>query len=105
MAGLMTVLRPGVRSPVQSTSREIMGASGGMTALVTGAASGIGHATAQRLARDDPEATHRRMEMRQLTRKMGTPAEVAAGIAFLASPKARFVNGSVFVMEAGLTTI
>jgi NAD(P)-dependent dehydrogenase (short-subunit alcohol dehydrogenase family) len=53
----------------------------------------------------DPEATRRRMEMRQLDGKMGTPAEVAAGIAFLASPEARFVNGSVFVMDAGLTAV
>jgi NAD(P)-dependent dehydrogenase (short-subunit alcohol dehydrogenase family) len=43
--------------------------------------------------------------MRQLDGRMGTPAEVAEGIAFLASPEARFVNGSVFVMDAGLTAV
>jgi NAD(P)-dependent dehydrogenase (short-subunit alcohol dehydrogenase family) len=35
----------------------------------------------------------------------GDPAEVAAGIAFLASPEARFVNGWVFAMDAGLTAV
>jgi NAD(P)-dependent dehydrogenase (short-subunit alcohol dehydrogenase family) len=53
----------------------------------------------------DPESARKRMEMRQLDGRMGTPAEVAAGIAFLASPEARFVNGSVFVMDAGFTAV
>ena len=53
----------------------------------------------------DPDSARKRMEMRQLDGRMGTPAEVAEGIAFLASPEARFVNGSVFVMDAGLTAV
>lgn len=53
----------------------------------------------------DPEATRRRMEQRQLDGRMGTPEEVADGIAFLASDEARFVNGSVFVMDGGLTAV
>lgn len=51
----------------------------------------------------DPEATRRAMEARQLDGRMGSPDEVAAGIAFLCSPEARFVNGSAFVMDGGMT--
>lgn len=53
----------------------------------------------------DPVATRKLMEARQLDGRMGTPEEVANGIAFLLSPEGRFVNGSVFVMDAGLTAV
>lgn len=36
------------------------------------------------------------------TRRMGTPEETAAAIVFLASPAARYVNGSVLVQDGGL---
>ena len=53
----------------------------------------------------DPVATRKLMEARQLDGKMGTPEEVAHGIAFLLSLEARFVNGTVFSMDAGLTAV
>jgi NAD(P)-dependent dehydrogenase (short-subunit alcohol dehydrogenase family) len=52
---------------------------------------------------EDPEATRRAMEARQLDGRMGRPEEVAAGIAFLLDDDARFVNGSAFVMDGGMT--
>ena len=54
---------------------------------------------------DDPVATRKMMESRQLDGQMGTPAEVANGIAFLLSPEGRFVNGSVFTMDSGYTAV
>jgi len=53
----------------------------------------------------DPAATRAAMERRQLDGRMGTPEEVAAGIGFLCTPEARFVNGSVFVMDGGMTAV
>ena len=53
----------------------------------------------------DPDATRRAMEARQLDGRMGRPEEVAAGIAFLLDDDARFVNGSAFVMDGGLTAV
>jgi NAD(P)-dependent dehydrogenase (short-subunit alcohol dehydrogenase family) len=60
-----------------------------------------------RMLADDPDpvATRRMMENRQLDGRLGTPEEVAAGIAFMAGPDGRFFNGSVMVMDAGLTAV
>ena len=53
----------------------------------------------------DPVSAKAAMAARQLDGRMGTPEEVAAGIVFLASPEARFVNGSAFVMDGGLSAV
>jgi meso-butanediol dehydrogenase / (S,S)-butanediol dehydrogenase / diacetyl reductase len=54
---------------------------------------------------DDPLETRHAMEMRQLDGRMGTPEEVANGIAFLVVDESRFVNGSAFVMDGGMTAV
>lgn len=51
----------------------------------------------------DPHAARAAMEARQLDGRMGSPEEVAAGIAFICSPEGRFLNGSELVMDGGLT--
>ncbi|QBI21442.1 SDR family oxidoreductase [Egibacter rhizosphaerae] len=52
---------------------------------------------------EDPVAARATMADRQLDGRMGTPEEVAAAIAFVASPEARFVNGSELVVDGGFT--
>jgi len=54
---------------------------------------------------EDPASARAAMEARQLDGRMGTPEEVAAMIAFLASDDARFANGSAFVLDGGMTAI
>lgn len=54
---------------------------------------------------DDPGSARAAMHARQLDGRMGTADEVAAGIAFLASDDGRFMNGSAFVMDGGLTAV
>lgn len=51
----------------------------------------------------DPAAARAAMEARQLDGRMGTPEEVAAGIAFLLSDGGRFINGTTFMMDGGWT--
>jgi NAD(P)-dependent dehydrogenase (short-subunit alcohol dehydrogenase family) len=60
-----------------------------------------------RMLADDPDpvATRTMMENRQLDGQLGTPEEVAGGIAFMAGDEGRFFNGSVMVMDAGLTAV
>lgn len=54
---------------------------------------------------EDPAALRAQMASRQLDGRMGSPEEVAAGIAFLASEEARFVNGTAFVIDGGMSAI
>jgi meso-butanediol dehydrogenase / (S,S)-butanediol dehydrogenase / diacetyl reductase len=54
-----------------------------------------------------PERERARQELaaRQLDGRMGTPDEVAATIAFIASPGGRFINGAVVVVDGGMTAV
>jgi meso-butanediol dehydrogenase / (S,S)-butanediol dehydrogenase / diacetyl reductase len=53
----------------------------------------------------DPAATRKRMAARQLDGRMGTPEEIAATIAFIASPAGRFFNGAAVVVDGGMTAV
>lgn len=61
----------------------------------------------QRLLADDPdrEAIYARMSARQLDGKLGQPEEIAGAISFLAGPDARFVNGTAFAVDGGMTAV
>ncbi|APU14725.1 MULTISPECIES: SDR family NAD(P)-dependent oxidoreductase [Actinoalloteichus] len=51
---------------------------------------------------DDVDEADREQSIRQtVTRRFGTPEEVAAGIAFLASPDASYVTGTGLVIDGG----
>jgi NAD(P)-dependent dehydrogenase (short-subunit alcohol dehydrogenase family) len=51
----------------------------------------------------DPAAVRQTMAERQLDGRMGSPDEVAAMVAFVASPDGRFINGAALVIDGGLT--
>lgn len=53
----------------------------------------------------DPAATRARMAARQLDGRMGTPEEIAATIAFVASEGGRFFNGASLVADGGMTAV
>jgi NAD(P)-dependent dehydrogenase (short-subunit alcohol dehydrogenase family) len=51
----------------------------------------------------DPAVVRQTMAERQLDGRMGSPDEVAAMVAFVASPDGRFINGAALVLDGGLT--
>jgi 2-keto-3-deoxy-L-fuconate dehydrogenase len=56
-------------------------------------------------AADDPTALRAQFDGRQATGRMVAPAEVAAAVAYLASPHARSTVGSVLVVDGGLADL
>lgn len=55
------------------------------------------------LEADDPEAAHAALVARQPVGRLGTAAEIASAICYLASDEAGFITGEVFVVDGGLT--
>jgi NAD(P)-dependent dehydrogenase (short-subunit alcohol dehydrogenase family) len=53
----------------------------------------------------EPGRARRELAARQLDGRMGTPDEVAATIAFIASPDGRFINGAAVVVDGGMTAV
>jgi NAD(P)-dependent dehydrogenase (short-subunit alcohol dehydrogenase family) len=53
----------------------------------------------------DQETARKKLEARQLIKRMGTPEEIAYAILFLASPQAAFVHGSAMIIDGGWTAV
>jgi NAD(P)-dependent dehydrogenase (short-subunit alcohol dehydrogenase family) len=56
-------------------------------------------------ASTNPEATRAEIVARQPMGRMGTPEEIAAGVAYLASDEAAFATGTALVLDGGLTAV
>jgi L-rhamnose 1-dehydrogenase len=52
----------------------------------------------------NPEEIQRYIE-RCPVRRRGRPEDIAAAVAFVASPEAEFVNGSVYLVDGGITSV
>jgi NAD(P)-dependent dehydrogenase (short-subunit alcohol dehydrogenase family) len=53
----------------------------------------------------EPDASRGRLAAREVDGRLGTPDEVAATIAFIASPGGRFFNGAAVVVDGGMTAV
>jgi meso-butanediol dehydrogenase / (S,S)-butanediol dehydrogenase / diacetyl reductase len=51
----------------------------------------------------DPDAVRKKLETRQLLGRLGTPAEIAAAILFLAGDESRFATGTILTIDGGMT--
>jgi NAD(P)-dependent dehydrogenase (short-subunit alcohol dehydrogenase family) len=54
---------------------------------------------------DDPIATRKRVEEKQVMKRIGTPEDVGYAAAFLASDEASFITGTQLFVDGGLTAV
>ena len=54
---------------------------------------------------DDPKAMIKKVEDRQVLKRMGTPTDVGNAAAFLASDEAAFITGAQLFVDGGLTAV
>ena len=92
-----------------STGGRVAGRMAGKAAIVTGAASGIGEATARLLAREGAsvcvaavDADRQRFAEMAPAERLGTGRDVANAVLFLASDEASFITGTALTVDGGL---
>jgi hypothetical protein len=56
-------------------------------------------------AYDDPKAMVKKVEERQVLKRMGTPTDIGNAAAFLASDEAGFITGTQLFVDGGLTAV
>ncbi|MBW2421314.1 MAG: SDR family oxidoreductase [Deltaproteobacteria bacterium] len=93
-------MRAEVRRASVSRRTDLSRSIAGRTAIVTGAASGIGRATARLLADENKAKFARR---RVPLRRYGEPEEIAHAILSLVLPASSYVTGAVLPVDGGLT--
>lgn len=54
---------------------------------------------------DDPVATRKKIEERQVMKRIGTPEDIGYACAFLASDEASFITGTQLFVDGGLTAV
>jgi NAD(P)-dependent dehydrogenase (short-subunit alcohol dehydrogenase family) len=57
------------------------------------------------LGGENPELVHKMLEERIPAGRYAEPSEIAALIAFLGSDEARFINGSIYTIDGGMTPV
>ena len=70
----------------------------GVSALISGGASGVGRATAHRFAEEGAELADRPHD------RLGSPAEIAGTYAYLASADGAYTTGQNILVDGGMTT-
>lgn len=76
------------------------------TALVTGAAKGIGRAAAFRLAEEPPEGPEtfrHQLDSRRPSGRVDDPDHIAWAVVYLASDESESVAGSELIVDGGYT--
>lgn len=77
----------------------------GKVAVITGAASGIGKATALRFTEEGANVVVERLLASVPMQRLGEAREVANAALFLASDEASYITGTGILVDGGMTAV